>query len=351
MQLLLLLALSRLAPQLPQLPRAPSAWALLPRAATLGGCTGVAVSALKIGVESLQSLAYNEGLTGLFVLEGPVANTDWGSALGYATIPVLGGVAVGLLRALTPNFDAPPSVDEPMSEWAARGVARAAAAIATLGTGVSLGPEGPAVDLGRGIGVRIFGGDELEAAGVAAGVAAGFSAPISGVAFALETVPSAPGGEPPLALRGALAAAWEIALNLTALAPMEEMPEDESTPQDPQSEPPSGDAESDGAALALRVLAVSIAALCAASTSGALLQGDLALRAPDITAAASPLEAPLYALLGLCCGAIAAALSAAREASVRRAATLDLKGGEARRGVTSRTGAFLTRQAPAGTVC
>ncbi len=66
----------------------------------------------------------------------------------------------------------------------------------TLGTGNSLGPEGPSVEIGRtmakGLGSFLRSKDEhytsLIAAGSAAGVAAGFNAPISGVFFAIESV-------------------------------------------------------------------------------------------------------------------------------------------------------------------
>lgn len=75
---------------------------------------------------------------------------------------------------------------------------RAGAAAVTLGTGASLGPEGPSVDIGKSVS---FGMQNLLrgrvsqsrrialiASGAAAGVAAGFNAVISGVFFAIENV-------------------------------------------------------------------------------------------------------------------------------------------------------------------
>ena len=84
---------------------------------------------------------------------------------------------------------------------------RLLAAVATLGSGCSLGPEGPAVEIGTGLSrlvSRISGVDagmpyssftagriarenqHLFLAGTAAGVAGGFNAPITGVFFAIE---------------------------------------------------------------------------------------------------------------------------------------------------------------------
>eukprot|EP01036_Dinobryon_divergens_P032969 gene32969-42663_t len=70
---------------------------------------------------------------------------------------------------------------------------RLGAAVATLGSGCSLGPEGPSVEIGAGISRMASGGaatlrekHHLFLAGTAAGVSAGFNAPIAGVFFAIE---------------------------------------------------------------------------------------------------------------------------------------------------------------------
>eukprot|EP00793_Prasinoderma_coloniale_P001067 PRCOL_00006058-RA len=69
---------------------------------------------------------------------------------------------------------------------------RALAAACTLGTGGSLGPEGPSVEIGEATAVAVSGGTmggratALFAAGASAGIAAGFNAPVAGVFFAVE---------------------------------------------------------------------------------------------------------------------------------------------------------------------
>lgn len=77
-----------------------------------------------------------------------------------------------------------------------RTLGKTLAAVATLGTGNSLGPEGPAVELGVASSRYVSSISNLSVqrqrmllgAGAAAGVAAGFNAPIAGIFFALEIV-------------------------------------------------------------------------------------------------------------------------------------------------------------------
>jgi H+/Cl- antiporter ClcA len=124
----------------------------------------------------------------------------WG-AWTLACVPALGGLIVGLMRVARPDFG--PSMSSLIA--AAKGiqeisplrpVTKMIAAAVSLGTGASLGPEGPSVEIGANIGMLL--GQVLQVsrerhrlllgAGAAAGLAAGFNAPIAGVFFALEVV-------------------------------------------------------------------------------------------------------------------------------------------------------------------
>ena len=118
-----------------------------------------------------------------------------------ALVPLLGGMVVGIMRwywqDFGPNMNsmiAATQSGKKVSPW--RGLVKMVAASVSLGTGASLGPEGPSVEIGANLGM--FLGQALHAsqerqrlllgAGAAAGIAAGFNAPIAGVFFALELV-------------------------------------------------------------------------------------------------------------------------------------------------------------------
>ena len=118
-----------------------------------------------------------------------------------ALIPMLGGIVIGIMRwywhDFGPNMNsmiAATQAGKQITPW--RGLVKMVAAAVSLGTGASLGPEGPSVEIGANLGM--FLGQALHAsqerqrlllgAGAAAGIAAGFNAPIAGVFFALELV-------------------------------------------------------------------------------------------------------------------------------------------------------------------
>ena len=124
----------------------------------------------------------------------------WG-AWTLACVPILGGLIVGLMRWRTQDFGPELSSLIAASQGGEikrplRPVTKMLAASVSLGSGASLGPEGPSVEIGANFGtllsVVLQVSQErrrlLLAAGAAAGLAAGFNAPIAGVFFALEVV-------------------------------------------------------------------------------------------------------------------------------------------------------------------
>jgi H+/Cl- antiporter ClcA len=148
---------------------------------------------------------------------------DWLALWPVVVVPTLGGLAVGLLRhvagSIGPGLSSLMAIadgrqgGEPRLPWL-----RLAAASLSLGSGASLGPEGPSVEGGGNIGLWVAlkgrlspqAQKALVGAGVAAGLAAGFKAPIAGVFFAFEGSYSAIPGRP--SLRAVLVAAVASAL-------------------------------------------------------------------------------------------------------------------------------------------
>jgi H+/Cl- antiporter ClcA len=148
---------------------------------------------------------------------------DWLQLWPVLVVPTLGGLAVGVLRRYGPELG--PGLPSLMAM--ADGSAPAAprlpwlrlvSASLSLGSGASLGPEGPSVESGGNLGLWLAQRGRLPpqsqkalvAAGVAAGLAAGFKAPIAGVFFAFEGSYSAIQGRP--SLRAVLVASVASAL-------------------------------------------------------------------------------------------------------------------------------------------
>lgn len=160
-------------------------------AVVIGSGTGLAVVLFHYLIERIHSLTLEN-------LMGAIAG--WG-AWTLACVPILGGLVVGLMRWRWPDFGPGISAllsvaQSPQGVSPDRAAAKAVAASVSLGTGASLGPEGPSVEIGANIGIML--GQALQVsqerlrlllgAGAAAGLAAGFNAPIAGVFFALEVV-------------------------------------------------------------------------------------------------------------------------------------------------------------------
>lgn len=160
-------------------------------AVLIGGGTGMGVVTFHYLIELIHSL----------MLENVMGVISRGGAWTLACIPTLGGLLVGIMRWRWRDFG--PSISTLLSNTQRlqelsplRPVTRMVAASISLGTGASLGPEGPSVEIGANFGVLLSQvlhvSQErqrlLLGAGAAAGLAAGFNAPIAGVFFALEVV-------------------------------------------------------------------------------------------------------------------------------------------------------------------
>ncbi|KAG2579622.1 chloride channel protein CLC-f-like [Panicum virgatum] len=178
---------------------APPEWALLLVGCLLGLATGICVAVFNRGVHVIHEWAWagtpTEGAAWLRLQR--LADT-WHRIL---LIPVTGGVVVGMMHGLLEIFEqikqSLSSQREGIDPMAAIfPTIKAIQAAITLGTGCSLGPEGPSVDIGKscanGCAEMMENNRErriaLVAAGSAAGIASGFNAAVAGCFFAIETV-------------------------------------------------------------------------------------------------------------------------------------------------------------------
>ncbi|KAL4572763.1 hypothetical protein LXL04_019546 [Taraxacum kok-saghyz] len=109
-------------------------------------------------------------------------------------IPTCGGLIVSLLNIFQTALDEGNSGDNLKAVM--KPILKAVAAAVTLGTGNSLGPEGPSVEIGasvaKGVGSLFDKNSQrklsLKAAGSAAGISSGFNAAVAGCFFAVESV-------------------------------------------------------------------------------------------------------------------------------------------------------------------
>lgn len=191
--------------EFPQEIRFRTEFSALAQASLIGIMAGYSVGAFKLSIDALRRFTYDSTL----LEHGP-------QLLLLPLIPAAGGILVGALslfggfppglRGTVVSVDKQAASDvlEP-SRRRLDLLRKTLAAICTLGTGCSLGPEGPAVEIGMAMGTNIIRfpskGKDLNArrdrsrlllaCGAAAGVSGGFNAPIAGVFFALEIVQGA----------------------------------------------------------------------------------------------------------------------------------------------------------------
>ncbi len=159
-------------------------------AVLIGGGTGMGVVTFHYLIELIHRLML-ENFMGAIAHSG-----SW----TLACVPILGGLIVGLMRWRTEDFG--PGLSTLIASQGTeitrqlRPVTKMLAASVSLGSGASLGPEGPSVEVGANLGMlmsKVMKVSQerqrlLLGAGAAAGFAAGFNAPIAGVFFALEVV-------------------------------------------------------------------------------------------------------------------------------------------------------------------
>ncbi|XP_042949997.1 chloride channel protein CLC-f isoform X2 [Carya illinoinensis] len=161
---------------------APPEWALLLIGCLLGLATGLFVAAFNKGVHVIHEWAWagtpNEGAAWLRLQR--LADT-WHRIL---LIPVTGGVTVGMMHGLLEILHQirQSSSSQRRGFDLVAGVfptIKAIQAAVTLGTGCSLGPEGPSVDIGKscayGFSLMMENNRERKIALVAAGAAAGIA--------------------------------------------------------------------------------------------------------------------------------------------------------------------------------
>lgn len=306
-------------------------------AGMIGGFTGISIAVFKLSIEGIREFCYGGSLN--FI-------SPQDEIVPYYVVPVLGAIGVTFL-SLTGDFSpglkgvvkevdgyslTAPSMSSSSassslsydavqnSPWTWRPVRKALAAIVTLGTGNSLGPEGPGVEIGAAIsriGMSVWpfqsrwnnegekaakevvdtagrvqkkdDGDSLVeritrnrlllACGAAAGVSSGFNAPLSGVFFALEVVQSS---LPLLKVPSEIGSGSEEVVAL---------------------EPKSLSASSGS------IAAILISSVVAALVARVFLGDELALRVFTYDISTPLSELPLYILLGSFCGVVSVAFS------------------------------------------
>lgn len=181
---------SRLSPLFSRLHPNPETL-LLVLSLVIGGVTGAGVVTFHYLIHLIHSLMLEDFM-------GAIASSgSW----TLACIPTLGGVIIGLMRwrfrDFGPNMSSLIAATRGLQELSPlKPITKMVAASVSLGTGASLGPEAPSVEIGANFGMLLAQILQLSperqrlllGAGAAAGLSAGFNSPIAGVFFALEVV-------------------------------------------------------------------------------------------------------------------------------------------------------------------
>ena len=268
------------------------------QAGLVGILTGCSVCFFKLSINALQKWLYTSIPTPML-------------------IPAIGGLLVAIIALLGPFSPGLQGIIERIDQlssstnnrsWSQilglstgfKSLRKVLAAVATLGTGCSLGPEGPAVEIGMNLSRFLLcldwfpqmysssnAGTErrdlnrlLLVCGAAAGVSAGFNAPLTGTFFALEVV------------QGAFSSMHQQTGDCAGY------PTTSSSPISPVLITTSGNGN---------IGAVLVASVLAGLISTALLQEDiLILRITDDQLGDFKLlEMPLFVVLGMACGGVA----------------------------------------------
>lgn len=284
--------------------------------AVVGVISGFAIAIFKLSIESLREAMYG---------------TSFGEHFPVFLIPAIGGAGVSLLAMLgefspglrgnAKEIDAISlnTVTDERFVNALRFLRKPLAAIVTLGTGNSLGPEGPSVEVGMAVSricmpssvvrnetdaetmARIQRNRLLLSAGAAAGVSAGFNAPLAGVFFSLEILQQ-------------------------SLPPLKPLPEtlagrnNREEGLDVSSEDPNNkwfqkvkdDYLSTGTG---PITAVLLASVLSALVSQVYLGDSLALSVPSYELNTPLVELPMYLLLGVVSGVVAGIFTYAAQLS------------------------------------
>ncbi|XP_030552633.2 chloride channel protein CLC-e isoform X2 [Rhodamnia argentea] len=158
----------------------------------VGLLTGISVVIFNSGVHEVRDLFW-DGIPSRgasWLREEPI-QAVWTRVI---LVPACGGLIVGALNAVRSGLEEFGEGDVVKDGF--RPFLKAVAACVTLGTGNSLGPEGPSVEIGasvaKGVG-KLFDKSSqrrlsLVAAGSAAGISSGFNAAVAGCFFAVESV-------------------------------------------------------------------------------------------------------------------------------------------------------------------